>query len=164
MWAMNEKIWALRKGLLCGRHVCFVFTHTGTCQTNNTLLPPPTCNDESGFRIASLNFLPVSEIRLSGTRCWMKGGKYHRGDKKKNTVLVMVDWLIKILQRVRRSKQGSATIFHYSINFVSKEQLRMTKCCSGWLLRPAAAATTTGPSDNITHRAWHPNYFLSCCI
>lgn len=69
LWAMKEKIWALRKGLVCGRHVCFVFTHTQTCQTNNTLHPPPTCSIQSCFSIAKPNLLPLAWTVSNTTVC-----------------------------------------------------------------------------------------------
>lgn len=51
------KIWALRRGLVCGRHVCFVFTHTQTCQMNNAFLPPPSCSDQSCIGVTRTRFL-----------------------------------------------------------------------------------------------------------
>lgn len=51
------KIWALRRGLVCGRHVCFVFTHTQSCQMNNAFLPPPSCSDQSCIGVTRTRFL-----------------------------------------------------------------------------------------------------------
>lgn len=56
IWVMSERTCALRKRLVCGRHVCFVFTHTQTCQPSIVVLPPPTCSNQSDFHNTNLNF------------------------------------------------------------------------------------------------------------
>lgn len=94
-WAVKEKIWALRKGLVCGRHVCFVFTHTQTCQTNNSLLPPPTCSNQSGVSIATLNFLPLS-LSFSNKIVWNKVFDYCGWRERAiKTLCTLIVWLCK---------------------------------------------------------------------
>lgn len=59
------------RGWLCGRHVCFVFTHTQACQTNNTPLPPSSCSNQSCSGTTKPRFLSLA--RPLGT----KRGNYY---------------------------------------------------------------------------------------
>lgn len=68
------------RGLICTeRHVFLILTHTQTCQTNNTRLPPPSCVDQSDSSITRLHFcLPLVPLGFSLAQgvpwFWMKTG------------------------------------------------------------------------------------------